>query len=160
MRHLKTQEGTTRHIKIFMNNLAKLLTKIGLISLLSVLPLAAQVGNGVKFTTPFPFYVGDTKMPSGSYTLTQPDDLNFQIAIIRGADGKHNAAFSVNPTENPQTPNSSKVVFQRYGDNLYFNRVIVQGYETGMVALKTKAEKKAALMATAVEERSVVAYGR
>jgi hypothetical protein len=38
--------------------------------------------------------------------------------------------------------------------------VIVQGYETGMVALKTKAEKKAALMATAVEERSVVAYGR
>ena len=95
MGHLKAQEGTTRQIKIIMNNLAKLISKIGLISLLSVLPLAAQVGNGVKFTTPFPFYVGDTVMPSGSYTLTQPDDLNFQIAIIRGADGKHNAAFGV-----------------------------------------------------------------
>jgi hypothetical protein len=56
-----------------MNNLAKIISKIGLISLLSVLPLAAQVGNGVKFTTPFPFMVGDTKMPSGSYFLTQPD---------------------------------------------------------------------------------------
>jgi hypothetical protein len=143
-----------------MNNLPKIISKIGLISLLSVLPLAAQVGNGVKFTTPFPFMVGDTKMPSGSYFLTQPDDLNFQIAIIRSEDGKHNAAFGVNPTEDPQTPNQSKVVFQKYGDNLYLNRVIVQGYETGMVALKTKAEKKAALMATAVEERSVVAYGR
>ena len=160
MGHLKTQEGTTRQIKIIMNNLPKLITKIGLISLLSVLPLAAQVGNGVKFTTPFPFYVGDKMMPSGSYTLTQPDDLNFQVAIIRGEDGKHNAAFGVNPTDYPQTPNSSKVVFQKYGDHLYLNKVIVQGYETGMVALKTKAEKKAALMATAVEERSVVAYGR
>jgi hypothetical protein len=143
-----------------MNNLAKIISKIGLISLLSVLPLAAQVGNGVKFTTPFPFMVGDTKMPSGSYSLTQPDDLNFQIAIIRSEDGKHNAAFGVNPTEDARTPNKSKVVFQKYGDNLYLNKVIVEGYETGMVALKTKAEKKAALMATAVEERSVDAYGR
>jgi hypothetical protein len=143
-----------------MNNLAKIISKIGLISLLSVLPLAAQVGNGVKFTAPFPFMVGDTKMPSGSYSLTQPDDLNFQIAIIRSEDGKHNAAFSVNPTEDSQTPNKSKVVFQKYGDNLYLNKVIVEGYETGMVALQTKAEKKAALMATAVEERSVDAYGR
>jgi hypothetical protein len=158
--HLKTQEGATRQIKIFMNNLSKLITKIGLISLLSVLPLAAQVGNGVKFTTPFPFYVGDSQMPSGSYSLTQPDDLNFQIAIIRSEDGLHSAAFGVNPTEDPQTPNQSKVVFQRYGDNLYLNRVIVQGYETGMVALQTKAEKKAAKMASVVEERSVVAYGR
>ncbi len=63
MGHLKTQEGTTRHIKIIMNTLAKLISKIGLISLLSVLPLAAQVGNGVKFPAPFPFYVGDTEMP-------------------------------------------------------------------------------------------------
>jgi hypothetical protein len=160
MGHLKAQEGTTRQIKFIMNNLAKLISKIGLISLLSVLPLAAQVGNGVKFTTPFPFYVGDTKMPSGSYSLTQPDDLNFQVGIIRSEDGKHNAAFGVNPTDYPQTPNQSKVVFQRYGGNLYLNKVIVQGYETGMVALQTKAEKKAALMASAVEERSVVAYGR
>jgi hypothetical protein len=160
MGHLKAQEGPTRQIKFIMNNLAKLISKIGLISLLSVLPLAAQVGNGVKFTTPFPFYVGDTKMPSGSYSLTQPDDLNFQVGIIRSEDGKHNAAFGVNPTDYPQTPNQSKVVFQRYGGNLYLNKVIVQGYETGMVALQTKAEKKAALMASAVEERSVVAYGR
>jgi hypothetical protein len=143
-----------------MNNLAKLITKIGLISLLSVLPLAAQIGNGVTFTTPFPFNVGNTKMPSGSYYLTQPDDLNFQIAIIRSEDGLHSAAFGVNSTDDPRTPNQSKVVFQRYGGNLYLNKVIVEGEDTGLVALKTKAEKKAALMASAVEERSVAAYGR
>jgi hypothetical protein len=160
MSHLKTQEGTTRQIKIFMNNLGKLITKIGLISLLSVLPLAAQVGNGVKFTAPFPFYVGDSKLPSGTYFLTQPDDLYFQVAIIRSADSLHSASIIVNPTESPKTPAQSKVIFQKYGENLYFNRVIVQGYDTGMVALRTKGEKKAAQMASAVEERSVAAYGR
>jgi hypothetical protein len=143
-----------------MNNLGKLVTKIGLISLLSVLPLAAQVGNGVKFTAPFPFYVGDTQLPSGSYSLTQPEDLNFQVAIIRSADGSHSAIIDVNHTDSLETPSQSKVIFEKYGDHLYFNRVIVEGEDNGMVALRTKAEKKAALMATAVEERSVVAYGQ
>jgi hypothetical protein len=159
MGHLNKQEGVTRQIKIFMNNLGKLITKVGLISLFSVLPLAAQVGNGVKFTAPFPFYVGDAKLPSGSYSLTQPDDLNFQVAIIRSTDGSHDATVIVNPTATPETSTQSTVIFQKYGGNLYFNRVIVEGYDTGMVAVRTKAEKKAAEMASAVEERSVVAYG-
>jgi hypothetical protein len=33
---------------------------MGLLSILSVLPSNAQVGNGVEFKAPFPFYVGDT----------------------------------------------------------------------------------------------------
>jgi hypothetical protein len=143
-----------------MNNLGRLITKIGLISLLSVLPLAAQVSNGVKFTAPFPFYVGDKQLPSGSYSLTQPEDLNFQVAIIRSEDGSHSAIIDVNSTDSLETPSKSTVIFKKYGNDLYLNRVIVEGEDTGMVAVRTKAEKKAALMATAVEERSVVAYGQ
>jgi hypothetical protein len=143
-----------------MNNLGKLITKIGLISLLSVLPLAAQVGNGVKFRAPFPFYVGDTQLPSGSYSLTQPEDLNFQVALIRSEDGSHSAIIDVNSTDSLEAPSQSKVIFKKYGGNLYLNSVVVEGEDTGMVAVRTKAEKKAAEMATAVEERSVVAYGQ
>jgi hypothetical protein len=36
-----------------MSNYGKVL--LGLLSLSSVLPLTAQVGNGVEFKTPFPF---------------------------------------------------------------------------------------------------------
>jgi hypothetical protein len=143
-----------------MNNLAKLITKIGLISLLSVLPLAAQIGNGVKFTAPFPFYVGNTKLPSGSYSLTQPEDLNFQVALVRSEDGLHSAIIDVNHTDYLEAPSQSEVIFNKYGGNLYLNRVMVEGLETGMAAVPTKVEKKAAEMANAVEERSVVAYGQ
>ena len=56
-----------------MKNVSKLVVKMGLISLLSVVPLAAQIDNGVRFTTSFPFYVGNAKMPAGSYKITQSD---------------------------------------------------------------------------------------
>jgi hypothetical protein len=46
---------------------------MGLLSLLSVLPLAAQIDNGVNFTTSFPFYAGNARMPAGSYKITQSD---------------------------------------------------------------------------------------
>ena len=36
------------------------------------MPAVAQIANGVDFTTSFPFYAGNAKMPAGAYTITQP----------------------------------------------------------------------------------------
>ena len=47
-----------------MNNFGKVLLNMGLLSLLSVMPLAAQIDNGVDFTASFPFYAGDVKLPA------------------------------------------------------------------------------------------------
>jgi hypothetical protein len=143
-----------------MNNLGKLVTRIGLISLFSVMPLAAQVAYGVKFTAPFPFYVGDTQMPSGSYSLTQPDDLFNKIAQVKSEDGLHSAYINVLPTESLEPPRQSKVVFEKYGNTLYFDRVILQGDTDGIAAESTKAEKKAQETASVVEERSVAVAGQ
>jgi hypothetical protein len=52
--------------EIHMTTLGKFVVRVGLLSLLSVLPLAAQVDDGVGFTTAFPFYAGSTKLPAGS----------------------------------------------------------------------------------------------
>ena len=54
-----------------MNNYGKLVVKMGLLSLLSVMPLAAQVdNNGVVFTAPLPFYAGNVELPAGSFTYS------------------------------------------------------------------------------------------
>ena len=57
-----------------MNNVGKVFIKMGLLSLLSVMPLAAQIDNGVDFTASFPFYAGNAKLPAGNYKVVQPDD--------------------------------------------------------------------------------------
>jgi hypothetical protein len=143
-----------------MSSLGKLVTRVGLTALFSAMPLAAQVAYGVKFTTPFPFYVGDIQMPSGSYLLTQPDDFNKSIAVVRSADGLHSTFIGVTPTQSLNPPRQSKIVFEKYGNTLYFNRVLLQGDTYGIVADSTKGEKKAEETASVVEERSIAASGQ
>ena len=59
-----------------MNNIGKVLLKMGLLSLLSVMPLAAQIDNGVAFTASFPFYAGDVKLPAGDYKVVRDSKLS------------------------------------------------------------------------------------
>jgi hypothetical protein len=143
-----------------MSSLAKLATRVGLIALFSAMPLAAQVAYGVKFTTPFPFYVGNTQMPSGSYLLTQPDDLTKAIAVVTSADGLHSTFIGVTPTQSLNPPRQSKIIFEKYGNTLYFNRVLLQGDTYGIVADSTKSETKAKETASVVEEQSITASGQ
>jgi hypothetical protein len=56
-----------------MKKVSKLGVRMGLLSLLSVMPLAAQIVNSVDFTTSFPFYAGNARIPAGSYKIIQSD---------------------------------------------------------------------------------------
>ena len=49
-----------------MHKLGKIVATMGMLSLLSVMPLAAQVDYNVVFKAPFPFYAGNVKGPAGS----------------------------------------------------------------------------------------------
>lgn len=142
-----------------MSSLGKLVVRAGWIALFSAMPLAAQAIHSVKFTTPFSFYVGKVQMPSGAYVLTQPEDPNNAIAEVQSTDGLRTAYILVTPTQSLEPPGQSKIVFEKYGDSLYFHRVVLQGDTYGILADTTKAERKAEERASAVEERSVSAAG-
>src|ERR1700712_5466385 len=81
-----------------MKNVSKLVVRMGLLSLLSVMPLAAQIANGVDFTTSFPFYAGNAKMPAGSYKITQ-SDMDESVLQIQSTDGLHSALVEFIPTQ-------------------------------------------------------------
>ena len=133
-----------------MKNISKLVVSMGLLSLLSVVPLAAQIVNGVGFTTSFPFYAGNAKMPAGSYKITQ-SDMDESILQIQSKDGVHSALVEFIPTHSAQPHPHSDVTFHKYGDTEYLNRIWVEGQEYGMKVDPTKAETKAAAKANVVE---------
>jgi len=141
-----------------MKNVRKLVVKTGLLSLLSVMPLAAQILNGVDFTTSFPFYAGNAKMPAGSYKITQ-SDMDTSILQIQSNDGVHSAFLEFVPTHSAQPHPHSDVTFHKYGNTEYLNRIWVQGQKYGMKLEPTKAETKAAASANVVEH-SVTASPR
>ena len=141
-----------------MNDFGKLAIKMGLLSLLCVAPLAAQIDNGVTFTTSFPFYAGNTKMPAGAYKITRTD-ASEALLLVESKDGLHSGFVDFAPTHSDQPHSQSDVTFHKYGNTEYLNRVWLEGQKYGMKIDPTKAEAKAAANANAVEH-SLVASKR
>ena len=138
-----------------MNNVAKVVVKMGLLSLLSVTPLVAQLDNGVVFTAPFPFYAGNVELPAGSYRITQPD-MNSNFLLIRNSAGTNGVFISFTPTSSGTPQGETQLTFNKYGDIGYLRTVTVAGETDGMDFGRSKAEAKIA--ATMAENTNVVAH--
>jgi hypothetical protein len=131
-----------------MNNIGKLLIKMGLLSLLSVMPLAAQMHNGVDFTASFPFYAGDAKLSAGNYKVFQPD-MNIDLLQIQSIDGLHSVFVGFIPTRSVQLHRDSAVTFEKYGDTDHLNRLWIAGQKYGIRVDPGQVEKKTAADANA-----------
>ena len=139
-----------------MNNCGKLAVKMGLLSLLSVMPLAAQVdNNGVVFTAPFPFYAGNVELPAGSYILTHPN-LNTKVLLLRNSARTDGVFVNFTPTISAGPSRESDVTFDKYGDTGYLRTLSVAGETDGIEFDRSKAETKAG--ATMAEKTNVVEH--
>jgi hypothetical protein len=141
-----------------MNSFGKLIVNMGLISLLSVMPLAAQIENGVDFTTSFPFYAGSTRMPPGSYNIT-PSGFDTSVLMIESKDRAYSTFVDFIPTQAEQPQSQSDVNFHKYGNTDFLNQIYVEGQRYGVKVDPTKFELKAAAGPKAVEH-SLVANKR
>jgi hypothetical protein len=138
-----------------MKSFGRVVLKMGLLSLLSVMPLAAQIDTGLTFTTSFPFYAGNARMPAGAYRISQ-SDIDASVLQIQSANGAYSAFIEFIPTHAEQPHPQTDVTFHKYGDTDYLNRIWVNGQRYGMKVDATKGETKAATQA-AVVEHSIVA---
>jgi hypothetical protein len=138
-----------------MDNLGKLVVKMGLLSLLSVMPLAAQVDNGVIFTAPFPFYAGNVELPAGSYILTQPN-MNTKVVLIQNIARRDGVLVNFTPASSVNPYGETDVTFDKYGDTGYLRTLSVAGETDGIEFPRSKAETKAA--ATMAENTNVVEH--
>ena len=126
-----------------MKNLLKMLGASGLLCLLLAVPGVAQLANGMDFSTDFAFWVGTTKMPAGSYKITQPDQMQGMMRVSDAA-GKHSAMVEFTPMQAETAHATSDVTFRRYGKDEYLNSVLVGGQKYGMKIEPSKAEQKIA----------------
>jgi hypothetical protein len=126
-----------------MNSVSKLVVRIGFLSLLSVMPLAAQIDTGVDFTTSFPFYAGNAKLPAGNYRVSQPD-MDVEILRIQNIDEPQSAFVDFTPTQSVEPHRRSAVSFEKYGDTNYLDRVWIAGQTYGIEVDPTKVEAAAA----------------
>jgi hypothetical protein len=131
-----------------MNNVKNVLVKMGLLSLLSVMPLAAQMmDDGVNFTAPSPFYAGDVKLPAGNYRVVQPNP-DADVLQIENRDDLGSVFVDFEPTVSTQPHRNSAVTFEKYGDTDYLDRVWIEGQEYGIKVDPGRVETAAEANAT------------
>ncbi len=121
-----------------------------ILTLSSVPPAVAQIDTELVFTTSFPFYAGNAKMPPGSYRLTHTE-IDANELLIQSKDGKYSAFIDFIPTDSEQPHRQTDVTFHKYGDVEYLNRIWIAGQSYGMRVDPTKSEQKAASTIAMVE---------
>ena len=152
-----------------MHKFGKIVMTMGTLSLLSVIPLAAQVAHSVVtrvvFTAPFPFYAGTVKLPAGSYIITEPNE-NANVVLIRNSAGTKGGFINFIPTSSLDPQKENDVTFQKYGDTGYLQTLSIEGETDGIEFPRTKAEAKAQTMAentngnTKVVEQAMLVSGK
>jgi hypothetical protein len=126
-----------------MKNLLKLVGASVLMCLFFAIPSSAQIVNGLTFTTTFPFYAANTKLPAGSYTV-RPATFGSSTLMIEDSTGKYSAFVEFVPTQSESGHKSGDVTFNKYGGVDFLCRMWVGGQQFGMQVEQTKYEKKLA----------------
>jgi hypothetical protein len=111
----------------------------------------AQLAEPIVFTTRFPFFVGNARMPPGSYRVRQEDADVPVLLIAAEPSGKFAAFIDIIPAQADATSPHNEVVFHRYGDREYLSKIWVEDQASGMQVEMTKTEKRDAAKATAAE---------
>jgi hypothetical protein len=148
-----------------MHKFGKIFATMGMLSLLSVMPLAAQVDNSVVFTAPFPFYAGNVKWPAGSYIITERN-ASAEIVLIRNIARTKGEFINFIPTSSLDPQKETAVTFHKYGDTGYLQTLSIEGETDGIEFPRTKTEAKAETMAentndnTKVVEQAMLVSGK
>jgi hypothetical protein len=100
----------------------------------------AQVTDPVEFTTSFPFTVGNTTMPAGSYEIRRDTD-NGTVYRIESQKKHIGTLFEVEGTSMSKAPQKSEVVFKRYGSGYVLKSVWEEGSTEGVQTVMVEAER-------------------
>jgi hypothetical protein len=127
---------------------------LGVLTFAAVQNASAQITDPIEFTTAFPFTVGNSTVPAGSYTI-RPDDDNSQILELTG----NNTAvlFQGQAAVAKQTPSKTEVVFNRYGNTYVLKSLWIEGSNDGLETTAAEGERHAAKHSGAKSEQRVAA---
>ena len=101
---------------------------------------------------PFTFVVGGVHLPAGHYHVYHPGDP--YLIVIEKDDGRARAMAYVHPSASKADESSTKLVFNKYGDQYFLSQVWTEPDQQVHQCLRCRAEES--LMAQAGKRELVV----
>jgi len=116
----------------------RLVFAAGLFAAILCWSLHAQTIN-VSANIPFPFQVGDTRLPAGAYVIHNASG----VLIVREQYGNHTAAaFFARREIRGQALKTGELEFNRYGSNYFLAQIWTPGSQEGLALPKSTREKE------------------
>lgn len=120
----RTSRGVVQKAKVSVRKQVLVaLMVVGILALAGSVPAYAQ---GSKVTVPFPFIVGETVLPAGSYLVTTVAERS-DVLAIRSVDGKAMATALMQATATWSEKRHIVLSFQRYGGRFFLSEVNMPG---------------------------------
>ena len=94
----------------------------------------------VRAQIPFAFVAGGVRMPAGDYRIFHPK--NPYVVVIEKADGRLSTVAYVHPSAMNQGETSTKLVFNRYGDQYFLAQVWTERNREAHQMFKCRAEQR------------------
>jgi hypothetical protein len=113
-----------------------LMTVLG--ATLTIVPAQAEGGSQVLVDIPFDFSLGNTTLKAGGYRV---QDLQSGILAFSSDDGQVHRFVLTVPGESANRNHQPKLVFTRYEDEVFLNKVFLSGNDDGRQLLKSSREK-------------------
>ena len=120
-----------------MKSLVRAIGAAAILLMAGVPQVQAQITGPIKFTTAFPFAVGHSTVPAGSYTIARDDDAS-GIFLLTGAH--IGVLFLTTETEARQAPTKTEIVFRHYGEEYVLKDIFVEGSTAGAESIVAEAE--------------------
>jgi hypothetical protein len=104
----------------------------------------AQIESDVTVNAdiPYAFTVMDRTLPAGKYTIKVLDSDEPNVLEISSADGRTSVLVNTEDTQSARTPDKTKLVFDKVGDQYFLSQVWIAGDESGSQLVKTKMEQR------------------
>ena len=133
------QEGQNR---IKRHYLVSLFVALVFAAMIYPSPAHAQLVGSMEADIPFQFHAGDAKLPAGKYVIRMLDDSDLTIMEISRPDGSVAALFQVHSAEANSTPRKSELIFNKYGNRYFLNKVFDEGEPSGSQVPESNYEKR------------------
>jgi hypothetical protein len=110
---------------------------------LAVTTVASAQSTKVKVTVPFSFIVNRANLPAGEYLL-QSVDVEGKVLAIRNEETNTTSLVMFNSCTSLASSKQTKVIFHRYGERYFLNRIWVAGNTSGHELSPSPREKEVA----------------
>jgi len=124
---------------------------VGLLMTLAFSRVQAQ-SMDVRATIPFEFRMGQQVLNAGTYTMHNSDGL----LILREENGGKASMGLTVATEPPKDSSTAVLVFHRYGETYFLDKMWVPGYNIARGVIKTSFEKELARRGPPDENPNIV----